>query len=72
MERIQPGQEFDVERADRGNYRLVRRTAPLNEGAMIEAATAKLGRRRLRNSVSVEGDFFLESKLECVVLSEYL
>jgi bifunctional DNA-binding transcriptional regulator/antitoxin component of YhaV-PrlF toxin-antitoxin module len=33
MDGIQPGQEFDVERLDRGNYRLVRRTPPLNDGA---------------------------------------
>jgi AbrB family looped-hinge helix DNA binding protein len=29
---IEPGQEFEVERIDRGNYRLVRRTPPPNEG----------------------------------------
>ena len=29
---IEPGQEFDVERIDRGEYRLVRRHPPLNEG----------------------------------------
>jgi AbrB family looped-hinge helix DNA binding protein len=34
MDRIEPGQEFDVERGDRGDYRLVRRAAPLNEGAI--------------------------------------
>ena len=33
MDRIEPGQEFDVERLDRGEYRLVRR-APPNEGAI--------------------------------------
>jgi AbrB family looped-hinge helix DNA binding protein len=33
MDRIEPGQEFDVERVDRGDYRL-RRTAPPNEGAV--------------------------------------
>ena len=31
---IEPGQEFDVERLDRGDYRLVRRAAPPNEGAI--------------------------------------
>jgi bifunctional DNA-binding transcriptional regulator/antitoxin component of YhaV-PrlF toxin-antitoxin module len=31
---IEPGQEFDVERLDRGEYRLVRRAAPPNEGAI--------------------------------------
>ena len=30
-DRIEPGQEFDVERVDRGEYRLVRRETP-NEG----------------------------------------
>jgi bifunctional DNA-binding transcriptional regulator/antitoxin component of YhaV-PrlF toxin-antitoxin module len=30
---VEPGQEFDVERVDRGDYRLVRRAAPPNEGA---------------------------------------
>lgn len=34
MDRIEPGQEFDVERIDRGDYRIVRRVAPQNEGAI--------------------------------------
>jgi hypothetical protein len=34
MDRIEPGQEFDVERLDRGDYGLVRRTARPNEGAV--------------------------------------
>ena len=34
MDRVKPGQEFDVERVDRGDYRLVRRGAPPNEGAI--------------------------------------
>ena len=34
MDRIEPGQEFEVERIDRGDYRLVRRAAPRNEGAI--------------------------------------
>ena len=34
MDRIEPGQEFDVERLDRGDYRLVRRAAPQNEGVI--------------------------------------
>jgi AbrB family looped-hinge helix DNA binding protein len=34
MDRVEPGQEFDVERVDRGDYRLVRRSAPPNEGAI--------------------------------------
>jgi AbrB family looped-hinge helix DNA binding protein len=29
---IEPGQEFEVERLDRGEYRLVRRSPPANEG----------------------------------------
>ena len=29
---IEPGEEFDIERVDRGEYRLVRRTPPANEG----------------------------------------
>jgi AbrB family looped-hinge helix DNA binding protein len=33
MDRIEAGQEFDVERIDRGDYRL-RRVAPRNEGAI--------------------------------------
>jgi len=32
MDRVKPGQVFDVERLDRGEYRLVRRAAPPNEG----------------------------------------
>jgi len=34
IDRIEPGQEFDVERVDRGDYRLVLRAAPPNEGAV--------------------------------------
>ena len=34
MDRVEPGQEFDVERVDRGDYRLVRRATPPNEGAI--------------------------------------
>jgi AbrB family looped-hinge helix DNA binding protein len=34
MDGIRPGQEFDVERLDQGDYRLVRRTALPNEGAV--------------------------------------
>jgi AbrB family looped-hinge helix DNA binding protein len=34
MDGIEPGQEFDVERLDRGDYRLFRRTPPPNEGAV--------------------------------------
>jgi hypothetical protein len=33
-DRIEPGQEFDVERLDRGDYRLVRRAAPPNDGVV--------------------------------------
>jgi AbrB family looped-hinge helix DNA binding protein len=31
---IEPGQQFTVERLDRGDYRLVRRTPPQNEGVV--------------------------------------
>ena len=31
---VEPGQEFDMERLDRGEYRLVRREAPPNEGVV--------------------------------------
>lgn len=31
-DRIEAGQEFEVERIDRGEYRLVRREPPRNEG----------------------------------------
>ncbi len=31
---IEPGQEFDVERLDRGTYRLVRRATRPNEGVV--------------------------------------
>jgi len=34
MDRVESGQEFDVERLDRGDYRLVRRAARQNEGAI--------------------------------------
>jgi AbrB family looped-hinge helix DNA binding protein len=31
---IEPGQQFDIERIDRGEYRLVRREPPRNEGLL--------------------------------------
>jgi AbrB family looped-hinge helix DNA binding protein len=31
---IEAGQEFEIERIDRGEYRLVRRTPPSNDGAI--------------------------------------
>lgn len=34
QDEIEPGQEFEVERLDRGDYRLVRRTAPANDGVV--------------------------------------
>ena len=34
LDRIEPGQEFDVKRVDCGDYRLIRRTAPRNEGVI--------------------------------------
>jgi AbrB family looped-hinge helix DNA binding protein len=34
LDRVEPGQEFDVERLDRGDYRLVRRAAWPNDGAV--------------------------------------
>jgi len=34
MDRIEPGQEFDVERLARGDYRLVRRAPPRNDGVI--------------------------------------
>jgi bifunctional DNA-binding transcriptional regulator/antitoxin component of YhaV-PrlF toxin-antitoxin module len=34
MDRIEPGQVFDVERLARGEYRLIRRAAPRNEGVI--------------------------------------
>jgi len=34
MDHVEPGQEFDVERVERGDYRLVRRKAPSNEGVV--------------------------------------
>ena len=34
MDRVEPGQEFDVERLDHGRYRLVRRTVRRNEGVV--------------------------------------
>jgi AbrB family looped-hinge helix DNA binding protein len=32
LDGVEPGQEFDIERVDRGEYRLVRRAPPRNEG----------------------------------------
>jgi AbrB family looped-hinge helix DNA binding protein len=34
QDRIEAGQEFEVERLDRGEYRLVRRTTSPNEGVV--------------------------------------
>lgn len=34
QDNIEPGQEFDVERLDRGEYRLVRIAVPRNEGVV--------------------------------------
>jgi len=34
QDRIEPGQEFEVERLDRGEYRLTRRKSRPNEGAI--------------------------------------
>jgi AbrB family looped-hinge helix DNA binding protein len=34
QDRIEAGQEFDIERVDRGEYRLKRRTASPNEGVV--------------------------------------
>lgn len=34
MDRIEPGQEFDVERLGPGDYRLIRRTPPQNQGSI--------------------------------------
>jgi AbrB family looped-hinge helix DNA binding protein len=32
LDGVEPGQEFDIERVDRGEYRLVRRAPPRNKG----------------------------------------
>jgi AbrB family looped-hinge helix DNA binding protein len=34
QDRIEAGQEFEIERVDRGEYRLKRRSAPPNEGVV--------------------------------------
>jgi len=34
QDRIEAGQEFEIERLDRGEYRLIRRSAHLNEGVV--------------------------------------
>ena len=34
LDRIEAGQEFEVERLDRGEYRLKRRSVPPNEGVV--------------------------------------
>jgi AbrB family looped-hinge helix DNA binding protein len=34
QDRVEVGQEFEVERLDRGEYRLVRRVAPPNQGVV--------------------------------------
>jgi AbrB family looped-hinge helix DNA binding protein len=34
QDRIEPGQEFEVKRLDRGDYRLTRRSPPPNEGVV--------------------------------------
>jgi bifunctional DNA-binding transcriptional regulator/antitoxin component of YhaV-PrlF toxin-antitoxin module len=34
MDRVEPGQEFNIERVDRGDYRLTRLAAPHNDGVI--------------------------------------
>lgn len=34
MDGVKPGETFEVERLDRGDYRLIRRTPPRNSGAI--------------------------------------
>ena len=34
MDEIEPGQQFDVERLDRGDYRITRRQPPRNKGVI--------------------------------------
>jgi AbrB family looped-hinge helix DNA binding protein len=34
QDRIEPGEEFEVERVDRGEYRLIRRTPRPNQGVV--------------------------------------
>jgi AbrB family looped-hinge helix DNA binding protein len=34
QDHIEPGQEFEVQRIDRGEYRLIRREPPANEGVV--------------------------------------
>ena len=34
LDRVEEGQEFEIERLGRGDYRLVRRIGPPNEGAV--------------------------------------
>lgn len=34
MDRIAPGEEFEIERVDRGEYRLIRLESPANEGVV--------------------------------------
>jgi AbrB family looped-hinge helix DNA binding protein len=34
LDRVEAGQEFEIERLDRGDYRLVRRASPKNAGVV--------------------------------------
>lgn len=34
LDQVEAGQEFEIERLDRGDYRLVRRAAPTNAGVV--------------------------------------
>ena len=34
LDRVEPGQEFEIERLDRGDYRLVRRSGASNDGVV--------------------------------------
>ena len=34
QDNVQPGQVFEIERLDRGDYRLVRRAVPSNQGVV--------------------------------------
>jgi AbrB family looped-hinge helix DNA binding protein len=51
QDQVEPGQEFEIERRDRGEYRLVRRKIPPNEGLVdwlldateVQSATSDFG-----------------------------
>jgi len=69
VDRVETGQEFDVERVDRGDYRLVRRTAPPNEAPLTGYSPVRR-RTSSSRSDSESTDAAVKYLVDANVLSE--